>query len=156
MKKKSLQDDFIQVSLRETVARLNKVPAKTGSYLRVGKYSLFIDVTALNETVYIPVSIASGRKSTGFIYHIEGTHAERGSASIDCRGEGVSMITAGTLTYAKIPKGKTASFKILADIEGKRTEKYVVVVSRINYKLNTNDARYKRFVTDIRTGSLQF
>ena len=122
----------------------------------IGKYFFQVDVTAQKETVYIPISIASGRQSTGFIYQIEGMGEAIGRASIDGRGEGVVTVTSGSITYFKLMPGQTVSFKILVEVTVARKTVYKVVISRINYKLNTNDPRYKRFLLELPSKPLKF
>ena len=124
--------------------------------LGLAKYNLLIDITAGKDTIYIPTSIASGRKSTGFIYQVEGSASGAGTASVTFRGEGTMIVTSGTISYCKIPAGKTASFRIQAEVTGTLGKAYKIVISRINYKLNSNDLRYKRFLTDITTETLKF
>lgn len=121
-----------------------------------GRYFFQLDVTAEKETVYIPVSIASGRQSTGFIYQIEGTDEAKGSASINGRGDGVTTVTSGSIIYFKIPPGKTVSYRIVIEVTGKLRGEYRAVISRVNYKFNTNEPRYRRFVVEIGTKSVKF
>ncbi len=124
--------------------------------LGLGKFLLLIDITASKETLYIPISIASGRKSAGFIYQIEGTTKGSAIATIETRGKDSVTVTSGTISYSKILAGKTETFKIFTEVTGAEGKTYQVVVSRINYKLNPNDLRYKRFLTEIRTKTLKF
>lgn len=122
-----------------------------------GQFTLQLDIIALQQTIYIPTSLASGKKPTGFVYQIEGTAPGMISTTdISCKGEGIAQVTLGTLLYTKIPQGKTASFRIYVDIEGSLNKTYKVVINRINYKLDPSDARYKKFDVDIATKELKF
>lgn len=122
-----------------------------------GQFDLSLDVTCLQEAVYIPLSLASGKKSTGFIYQIEGTaEGAISTADIVCHGEGVTQITLGTLRYVKIPTGKTADFRFTFLIEGDYGKEYKIVINRINYKLDPRDARYKKFDVAFETKTLEF
>lgn len=151
MRKVTVTDTFININVTQAEARINKMPRPRGSYAILGKYSIFIDVTAIKDTIYLPVSIGSGRKSTGFIYQMEGVAAINSKATISYKGEGTTIVTSGSISYCKVPAGKTASFKIFAEIESAKPSGYRFVISRINYKFNPNDMRYKRFITEIGT-----
>jgi len=150
-KKPAIQDAYITVKETHDLTRTRKLPGSRGKLSISGSYVLFLDVTAHKETVFLPVSIASGRKSTGFIYYTEGAKIVGSSAQITVSGEGITMVASGTIPYCKIPAGKTAHFKIFADVDVESARQYRFVISRINYKLNPNDARYKRFITEIST-----
>lgn len=157
MSKAPNADEALHVSLQKTDAHFSVLRDPKGSSdVGLGKYFLSIDITAGKEALYIPISIASGRKSTGFIYQIEGTAGGVSTASVTSKGEGVSTVTSGSLSYSKIPRGMTATFKILAQVTGSLGKTYKIVISRINYKLNPNDLRYKRFLTDISSDTLKF
>ena len=147
-----IQDAYITVQETHDLTRIRKLPGSRGTLSVSGNYALFLDVTADKETVFLPVSIASGRKSTGFIYYIEGAKIVSSSAEIAVSGSGITMVASGTIPYCKIPVGKTARFKIFTEVNVESTRQYKFVISRINYKLNPNDARYKRFITEISAG----
>lgn len=150
-------DGLVNFSIQKSEAQFSQAYDKNRKDdLGIGKYFLLLNVTALKETLYIPVSIASGRKSTGLIYHIEGTGGGTASTSISVQGVGVVTVTSGTISYCKIPAGKTATFKIQAEITGALGKEYSFVITRINYKLNPNDMRYKRFLTEITSQTLKF
>ncbi len=152
-KKSAIKDAYITVQETHDLTRVRKLPGSRGSLSVSGSYVLFLDVTADKETIFLPVSIASGRKSTGFIYYTEGAKVVGSNAEITVSGDGITMVASGTIPYCKIPVGKTAHFKIFADVDVESTRQYKFVISRINYKLNPNDARYKRFITEIGTDS---
>lgn len=121
-----------------------------------GKYMLKVEITAGKDALYIPVSITTGRKSNGLIYQVEGSERATSTATVTCNGEDSLIVTSGTLSYCKVPAGKTVNFKVLVTIVGPLREEYRVALGRINYKLNTNDSRYKKFLTDIHTKLLKF
>jgi hypothetical protein len=150
-KKPAIEDAYITIQEIHDLARVRKMPVRSSSLSISGNYALFIDVTATKETVFLPVSVASGRKSTGFIYYIEGNKVVSSAAQITVKGDGITMVAAGTIPYCKIPAGRTAHFRIFAEIDSKLPKQYRLVVSRINYKLNPNDPRYKRLITEIST-----
>ncbi len=120
-----------------------------------GRYFLAVEVQAVSNTLYIPISIGSGRKSTGFIYVIEGDTESKSTASVDYEGKGASIITSGSISYCKIPSGRMALFKVRANVYGTPGQKYKFSLSRINYKINPNDLRYKKFLTDLSTESIR-
>jgi hypothetical protein len=62
----------------------------------------------------------------------------------------------GTLLYAKIPAGKTASFEIRAEIRGAFAKKYQIVFTRLNYKLQLTDARYQQYLKEIPSDIVTF
>jgi hypothetical protein len=91
------------------------------------------------------------------VYQIEGTKkaslitaevSVKGSA----KGSDVTQITLGTLLYAKIPEGKTATFRINVEIKAQVHGTYSITITRINYKFDPKDARYKRFEKEIKSG----
>ena len=146
----------IKIHVRKRQARFKRAHA-LGSDQGIGEFFLLVDISALKEIVYIPISIASGKKPTGFVYQIEGTkEGTISTTNISCSGDGITQITLGTLLYCKIPAGKTATFRILVEISGKTGTDYKVVANQINYKLSPNDARYKKFVGDISSEILKF
>ena len=150
-------DEYIQVKVKKDQARFERVRIEDGADKGIGKFFIQIDITAKLENVFIPISIASGKKATGFIYQIEGTaEGSIATANATCRGEGVTQVTLGTLLYAKIPPGKTASFRIQATIRGKIGKTYKITINRINYKLNLSDARYKQYIKEIVSDSVKF
>ncbi len=128
-----------------------------GKAVNHGQFTLYLDVIALQATLYIPTTLASGKKPTGFVYQIEGTApGQISTTEVSCKGEGVSQVTLGTLLYTKIPQGKTASFRIFVDMKGSLNKTYKVVINRINYKFDPSDARYKKFDVSIATKTLTF
>jgi hypothetical protein len=145
------------VRIKKSQGRYRRIRDPHGPDEGVGEFFLIVEIVAAGETVYVPVSIASGKKPTGFVYQIEGT--AQGSieeTDISCGGEGVTQITSGTIRYAKIPKGKTAAFRILITMRGKVGKEYSIIIDRINYKFDPADARYERYEEEVRSKSLKF
>lgn len=150
-------DEFLKVKVQKSQARFKRIKTPGEDDIGHGEYFLLLDITALKEDVYIPISIASGKKATGFIYQIEGTaEGKIFTTDLTCRGEGITKITLGTLLYAKIPVGMTASFRMQIEIRGGISKEYKIVINRINYKLNPSDARYKRLDVAIGTKEIKF
>jgi hypothetical protein len=157
MKKSMNGDEYIGVAIEKSQARFTRTKNSEGPDKSVGSYFLILEVMSKKGTVHIPLSIASGKKVTGFMYQIEGTSTgSLSTAEVSARGEGVMQVTLGTLRYVKIPEGKIASFRIQVEIKGKIGKEYTVVIHQINYKLNTTDARYKKFTGGVRSRTLEF
>lgn len=150
-------DDYITVKLHKNQARFERIKKSGEPDRSLGHYFMQLDITAKTETVYIPLSIATGKKPAGFMYQVEGT-AESSVVSTDitCRGEGVNQVTLGTIVYVKIPALKTASFRILMDIRGSQSKVYEFFIYRINYKRNVTDARYGQYLKVIHSDRLKF
>ena len=145
-------DGYIYCEIQKSQARFKRIRNPEGPDSGVGNFFLLLDITALEKAVHIPISIASSKKPTVFVYQIEGTaEGDISTTDISCRGEGVSKVTLGTLLYAKIPPGKTAAFRIQVEMKGKPGKEYKIVLNRVNYKLDASDARYKKFETAIGT-----
>ncbi len=155
--KREGKDAYIEVKIKKNQARFEKVKKKGVADKAFGKFYIEIDITAKQQEVFIPASVASGKKAAGFMYQIEGTAA--GSivtTEIKVTGEGVSQVTIGTLLYVKVPVGKTASFKIQATISGSFGKRYKLVFSRLNYKLQLTDARYQQYLKELHSNSVSF
>lgn len=150
-------DGHLYFKIKESKAFFVKEKGEDGRTKSHGQFTLHLDVIALQQTVYIPLSIASGKKPTGFVYQIEGTaQGLISTTDISCKGEGIAQVTLGTLLYAKVPQGKTATFRIFVDMEGSLNKTYKIVINRINYKFDPSDARYKRFDVEIASKPLTF
>jgi len=151
------KDTYIDVKVKKNQARFERVKEKGKEDKAQGKFYIEIDITAKKDNVFVPISMASGKKTAGFMYQIEGT-AEGAivGANIKIRGEGVSQVTLGTLLYAKIGAGKTASFLIHATTKGRLGKTYKIVFTRLNYKLNLTDARYFQYLKEIHSDSVKF
>lgn len=152
-------DGSIKVELESTGSRFNKPRVSDAANKDVGsgKFFLSLNVTALTSSVYVPISIASGKKTVGFIYQIEGTAAgEISSTEITCSGDEVTKLTVGTLLFAKIPVGKTAGFRMEIDINGQLKKEYRIIVNQVSYKLDPKDTRYKKLDVELGTKWLKF
>lgn len=150
-------DQYIHIKVLKIQERFERIKNPKGSDQGIGRFFLSLDITAKKQAVYIPVSIASGKKATGFIYQIEGTAIGSISrAEATARGERITQVTLGTILYCKIPAGKKSTFRIQIEIKGKVGKSYRIVINRINYKLDPSDARYKRFDKEINTNFLRF
>lgn len=151
------KDVYIDVKVKKNQARFQRVKQKGVEDKAVGKFYLEIDMTAKQAEVFVPVSVASGKKTAGFMYQIEGTApGSIVTTDVKVRGEGVSQVTVGTLLYAKIPTGKIASFQIQAEIRGSFGKRYKIVFTRLNYKLALKDARYQQYLKEISSDSVSF
>lgn len=147
----------IKVRVQKTQARFKRIRNSQGPGGGVGEFFLLLDITAVQEAVYIPMSIASGKKPTGFVYQIEGTkEGTISTTDISCSGVGVTQVTLGTLLYCKIPAGATATFRVLIEMRGKVGKEYRIVINRIHYKHSPSDARYQKFLEEISTTTLKF
>jgi hypothetical protein len=150
-------DAYITVNVDTNQARFQRIKKKDAEDKAVGNFLLELLVTAKQQPIFIPLSIASGKKPTGFIYQIEGTaEGVLAGATITCRGDTVTQVTVGTLLYAKIPTRETASFRIQASIRGKFGKTYKIIISRINYKLTLSDARYQQYLKEIISDTIKF
>ena len=151
------KDAYIDVKVKTNQARFKKIAKKGAEDKAFGHFLLEIDITAKQEGVFIPLSVASGKKTAGFMYQIEGTApGSISTASIKVRGEGVTQVTLGTLLYAKIPATTTASFQIKATIRGTFKKRYKIVFTRLNYKLQLTDARYRQYLKEIHSDNVLF
>lgn len=122
----------------------------------MANFFMAIDVAAEQVAVFIPLSIASGKKVAGFMYQIEGTaEGTIETAEVEVQGKGVSQITVGTLLYAKIPAGVTATFRVLARVRGNAGKVYKIVVTRLNYKFAVTDARYQQYLKEMPSDSVK-
>lgn len=140
--------------LNETVRR-TRIPDKPDPV--IGTFWFTLEVTTLAHDIYLPVSIASGKKPTGFVYQIEGT--AEGSivkTDISCRGDGITQVTLGTLVYCKIPAGSTALFRIRIEVRGKVGKEYQIAIRQINYKRDPGDTRYQKVAQSIRSKQVRF
>lgn len=151
-----MPDTSIKVKVQKSQVRFRKLRDPKEKNLGIGEFFLLIDIAASAKDLYIPLSIASGKKPTGFVYQIEGTRPGAiSTTTISCKGAGVTQVTLGTIVYSRIPAGKTATFRILVEIRGKVPEEYRVVINCINYKFAPSDARYQKYLKEISTKTLK-
>lgn len=156
--KTPLQGDpgiFVKVvDLEESVRRVPD-PLKQDSVH--GKFWFTIAITATGKEVYIPLSVASGKKLAGFMYQIEGTAPGAiKSTHIEVKGDDVLQVTHGTIQYVKIPAGKTATFKIRIEMRGVLNKTYGISLYQIQYKWSPADARYQKVAQAIRSKMEKF
>lgn len=150
-------DNPLLIKVRDTKASFRRTRVPDGPDPVTGKFWFVIDVTAASKDIYLPISIASGKKPTGFVYQIEGTvQGFISTTDISCKGEGVTQITLGTIFYCKIPKGATARFRIRVEMRGQVGKSYRVVIRQIHYKFDPSNARYQKALQDIHTKMLKF
>ncbi|MFZ2253306.1 MAG: hypothetical protein WAW13_04025 [Minisyncoccia bacterium] len=151
------KNPYIDVKVKKNQARFQKITKKGEEDKATGKFFIEVVITAKQQDVFVPVSIASGKKAAGFMYQIEGTApGSIVTTDIKTRGEGVSHVTLGTLLYAKIPAGKNATFLIYVTIRGALGKQYKIVFARLNYKLHLTDARYEQYLKEIHSDSVSF
>lgn len=151
------KDAYIDVKIAKNQARFKRIKKKDEEEKAIGNFYLAIDITAKQADVFIPLSIASGKKTAGFMYQIEGSaEGTIVTAEVKVRGDGVSQVTVGTLLYAKIPTGTTASFVIQATIRGRFGKVYKIVIARLNYKLSLSEARYQQYLKEIHSDQVKF
>ena len=144
------KDDYITVKVKKDQARFERVKVEGTKDKVLGNFFMAIDITSKKSDVFIPLSIASSQKPTGFMYQIEGTgEGSVSNAGVTVRGDGVTQVTVGTLNYARIPATKTATFRIQTTIKGKAGKTYKITITRINYKLAITDPRYQQYLKPI-------
>jgi len=150
-------DDNIAVKVKKNQARYERSHAVGAPKVGVGKFFMMLEVTAKKQEVYIPLSMASGKKVAGFMYLIEGTgEAAIAGTEIDVQGGGVTQVTIGTLLFAKIPAGVTAVFRLQITTRGHAGKTYSITISRINYKLALSDARYLQYLKPLPSEQMKF
>jgi len=150
-------DDYLEVKRTKNQSRLERIKKKGLADRVIGHYLLLLTITAKKDTVFVPLSIASGKKQTGFIYQIEGTgDSSIVTAKVTARGEEITLVTLGTIVYAKIPPQRTGEFNIQIQIKGKTGKVYKFLIHRINYKLAVTDARYNQYLKEIPSDTLKF
>jgi hypothetical protein len=151
------KDVYIEVKVKKNRAHAERVRQKDAVDKVLGTFFLEINITAKQENVFIPLSIASGKKTAGFMYQIEGTApGSLVTADVETHGDEVLQVTVGTLRYAKILAGRTVSFQIRATVRGKIGKVYKIVFTRLNYKLNLTDSRYQQYLKEIHGESVKF
>ncbi len=147
----------IEIRVQKRQARFKRIRNPQGPDMGVGEFFLLVEITAVQVAVYIPLSVASGKKPAGFVYQIEGTgEGAIATTDISCKGDKITQLLLGTIRYAKIPPGETATFRLLVDIKGKIGKEYTIVINRIHYKHDPSDARYQKFLEEINTPTLKF
>lgn len=160
METKAASSAPFRLHIEEDKQSFRKIFDAEGNASGIGHFYLELEVTALTETLYLPLSIASGKKPTGFVYQIEGTgESQIVTTDVSLRNvkrSGVTQIRLGTITYVEIPKDMTATFHFSIEMKGKIGREYSIAITHIQYKNDLSDARYKKYVDEIRTGVLKF
>lgn len=147
----------MRVRVSKSQARFTRVRDPRGPDEGIGDFFMLIEVTARIDAVCIPISIASGKKPAGFVYQIEGTgESSISTTEIACTGEGVTQIVSGTIRYAQIRKGKTATFRIRVMMRGKVGKEYAIIFERLHWKKQVSDARYERYLDPAKSKILKF
>lgn len=145
----------LTIKVKKTDARFTRIKNPKGKDGALCEFFMQVDITSTNGVVYIPLSIASGKKPMGFIYSIEGTaKGEIDTANVEVRGAGVTQVTVGTILYAKIPAKTAASFRFLVEIFGVVNNTYSISIDTINCKRAPSDARYKKFDVALKSAKL--
>ncbi len=156
-KRKEGIDDNLTIKVKKNKANYSKTKRDGAKDTVEGTFFILLTITAKANTIYVPISMASGKKQAGFMYQIEGTDTGAiGRASVDSRGEGVKEVTVGTIVYAMIPPKTTAEFRINVTIGGRVGQTYNIVINRINYKLSLDDTRYQQYLKPIVSDSVKF
>jgi hypothetical protein len=68
----------------------------------------------------------------------------------------VLQVTHGTIVYAKIPSGRTATFKLRIEMRGVLNKTYGITLYQIQYKWSPTDARYQKLPQTIRSKMEKF
>ncbi len=147
----------VLVDIKDTEENLRRTRIPNGPDRVIGNFIFIINITAPRKDLYVPLSVASGKKPTGFVYQIEGTaQSSILKTDISCRGENITQVALGTIVYCKIPTGMTAAFRIRIETRGQVGKLYKIVIRQIRYKLNPLDARYQILLENLETKMLKF
>lgn len=160
MEMQSINTTPFRLRFEQIQKNFKKVHDTEGNVSGMGQFLFHLEITAVEETLYVPLSISSGKKPTGFVYQIEGT-GESGIVTTDIslrdvKESAVTQILLGTIAYVEIPKDMAATFRIRIDFEGKLGEEYAISITHIDYKYDPSDARYQKYAEEIRTDTLRF
>lgn len=151
-----LEKDIL-VDVKDTEENFRRTRIPDGPDRVIGNFIFIIDITALGKDLYVPLSIASGKKPTGFVYQIEGTaQSSILKTDISCRGDNITQVTLGTIVYCKIPASMTATFRIRVETRGQVGKLYKIAIRQIRYKLNPLDIRYQILLENLQTKMLKF
>jgi hypothetical protein len=147
----------LSIKKQKSQARFTRVRKEGSQDGAIGHYFITLDITAQGETVYVPLTIATGKKTAGFMYQIESTaEASVARAVVDASGKGVTLITLGTLVYVKILARTTVEFRIQVDIRGKLGKQYRLNFYRMSYKHVLTEARYQAYEKPMYSDTLKF
>jgi hypothetical protein len=140
------ESNAFTTKITKSQARFTRIKNPNGKDGALCEFFMQLDVKAGAQAIYVPLSIASGKKPTGMIYSIEGTAVgEIDSAKVEVKGAGVTQLTVGTIVYVKVPAKTTATFRIIIDIFGIMNNTYSISIDTINFKFDPADARYKKY-----------
>ncbi len=146
-KRKEGIDQYVTIKQKKQKTSFVRVKVETGPDRATGTFVIEIAITAKSVPVFVPLTIASGKTTSGFMYHIDGTSESAiGRAGVSVSGEGVKRITIGSLDYAELPPTVTGLFQLEVVIKGRVGQTYQVVINRINYKLALTDTRYQQYL----------
>lgn len=147
------QSDDLIIKLDKHSTRL--IHSKTLLKGQDGTYRLTFEITALNNPIYIPLTVGNG-KADGFNYLMNGPTPVVPTATISCSGKSITGTNSGGVFYCYIPAGKTATFKFEAthsELEGV----YSLDIASINYKVNPTDKSSKIYrTTGLVTDAINF
>lgn len=148
--KRAGDDAYISVATKKSQSRTERIPEKEGRDRATSHFYIELAITAKKDPVYIPLSMASGKKVAGFMYIIEGTSKGTiAQAEVRVPSNDVAHLTIGTLQYVKIPKGVTALCEMRVSVRGFYRESYKIIINRVNYKLSPTDVRYEHYLKEI-------
>jgi hypothetical protein len=151
------EEAYVRMKIAKSQARFTRIRKENEKDVGIGAFLLVVEVTAPQDAIYVPLSIASGKKPAGFVYQIEGTGVGSiATASVEARGEGITLVTLGSIRYCRIPQGKKGIFRLQIEIRGGIGKTYMILINRMHFKLSPDDARYKKSQKPLRTRPLQF
>ena len=150
----------LRIQVTNRTKHFRKITDSKGNVLGEGTFSLHLVLTPATGTLYVPLSIASGKKPTGLVYLINGT----GESSIvtahveirDIKASGVREILLGTIRYVEIPQGVTATLRVRLTMRGRIGKEYSVLIARMQYKTHLSDTRYQKEELALETDVLKF
>lgn len=156
-KKKEGIDQYVTIKAKKQKTSFARVRVEDGPDRATGTYVIEIAITAKSKSVYVPLTIASGKTTNGFMYHIDGTsESSIGQASVSVSGDEVKRITIGSLDYVELTPKVTGLFRLEVVIKGRVGQTYQVVINRINYKLALADTRYQQYLKPVESKTLRF
>jgi hypothetical protein len=151
------KDEYVKVKLGKNQGRFKRTKDAAGENIAEGHFYIEILITALLDPIFVPLSVATGKKVAGFMYHIEGTgEAAIRTTTIAVKGADISHVMIGTIRYAKIPPAKSALFQVQVQIRGSFGKTYHIVFSRINYKRSVHDQRYRQYTQQLESRRVTF
>lgn len=150
-------NEALYVDVQDTKASFKRTRNPDGLDPVIGKFWFELNITAGTKDIYLPVSVASGKKPAGFVYQLEGTvPGQISKTDISCKGEGITQITLGTIVYCKIPAEMTAAFRIRIEMRGQVGKSFRAVLTHMHYKFDLRDTRYQKHIQQIHTKMLKF